>query len=110
MLSGVRHLVEAELDVHRLGRLDAAAQERDEAVLFIDRFEQLAQLFLTREFDGGGHLRRALDVNLALGAVAENRGIAEDQRVVRRCGRTARDRARPAARRSARMAASVQPT
>src|ERR1035437_4516092 len=82
MLSRAGHLVETKLDVHRLRRLDAAAQQSDKAVLFLDRLEQIAQLLLIRETDRGGHLRGAFDVNSALGAVAQNLGIAQNQGVV----------------------------
>src|ERR1039457_5494467 len=77
MLSRAGHLVETKLDVHRLRRLDAAAQQSDKAVLFLDRLKQIAQLLLIRETDRGGHLRGAFDVNSALGAVAQTRGIAQ---------------------------------
>ena len=68
--------------VHTIaGRLDATAQKRDQSILFLDCFEQLAQLLLIGKFNGRGHLRRAFHVNLALAAIAENRRIAQQKRV-----------------------------
>ena len=81
MLARVRNFVKTQLDVDRFGRFDAAAKQRDEAVLFLDCFQQLADLLLIREIRRGGDLRGAINVDFSLGAIAENAWVAEEQSV-----------------------------
>src|SRR5258706_15265715 len=51
-------------------------------MLFLDGFQQVAQLLLAGEIDSADHLRGAFDVNLARKVVAEYRSAAERQRAL----------------------------
>src|SRR5580704_11598810 len=79
MLSSIRHLVETELNMNQFGCFDAPAQKRDQAVLFLDCFEQFAQLLLIGKLNGRGNLRRAFDVDFSFRVVAKNSRVAQEK-------------------------------
>src|SRR5271170_5610544 len=83
MFSRVRNLIQPQFYVHRLRRLDASAQQRDQAVLLFNRLQQLAQLLRVRKIRRRSDLRRAIHINFPVGHVAQNARVAQNQRRAR---------------------------
>src|SRR5712691_10582602 len=81
VLSGRGHLIDSNLHVDRLRRVNADVEQSHQAVLFLNGREQFAQLRLVGKLGGGGNLRRALHVHLLRRGIRQQGWIAKSQGV-----------------------------